>query len=141
MKYSCPPLASLALAFVFAFFWIAVGARAAIETPSVQLAEKWIVESANNICGLSDAKMLSRPCKVEYDTLLRATPEMKRIRDEKIEESSSEGIQLRQAAVDRIRNAAERVRQAQGHCSVWKQIRHTDGRAIPDVTELVKAQL
>lgn len=104
-------------------------------------AVQWIVDRADNICGLDDAKMLSRPAKVDYDALLKATSEMKRIHDEKIDPNSSEGIQLRQAAVDRVRNASERVRQTQGHCSVWKQIRHQDGRAITDITDLVKAQL
>jgi len=101
----------------------------------------WVVDRADNICGLDDAKMLSKPAKVDYDVLLRATPEMKKIKDEKIDPNSPQGIQLRQAAATRVQNAADKVRTAQGHCSVWKQVRHTDGRAITDVTDLVKAQL
>ncbi len=110
----------------------------------VLLAEpgaKWIVDRADSICGLDDAKMLSKPAKVDYDLLLKATSEMKKIRDDKIDPSSPEGIRLRQAAVDRVRGAADKVRVAEGYCSVWKQIRHQDGRAIPDITDLVKAQL
>jgi hypothetical protein len=102
---------------------------------------KWIVDRADSICGLDDAKMLSKPAKVDYDLLLKATSEMKKIRDDKIDPSSPEGIRLRQAAVDRVRGAADKVRVAEGYCSVWKQIRHQDGRAIPDITDLVKAQL
>jgi hypothetical protein len=85
--------------------------------------------------------MLSNPARVDYPAVLDATPEMRQIRDEKIDPSSSRGIQLRQSAVDRVRRAAEKVRSARGHCSVWKQIRHRDGRAIPDVTQLVLADL
>jgi hypothetical protein len=102
---------------------------------------KWVVDRADNICGLDDAKMLSKPAKVDYDALLKVTSEMKKMRDDKIDTSSPEGIRLRQAAVDRVRIAADKVRVAEGYCSVWKQIRHQDGRAIPDVTDLVKAQL
>lgn len=108
---------------------------------AVAEAAQWIVDRADSICGLDDPKMLSKPAKVDYETLLRATPEMKKIRDEKIDAASSEGIQLRQSAVDRVLKACERVRQAQGHCSVWKAIRHQDGRAVADITDLVKAQL
>ena len=101
----------------------------------------WVVHRADNICGLDDARMLSNPARVDYPSLLDATPEMKQIRDEKIDPNSSRGIQLRQAAVDRVRRATEKVRSSRGHCSVWKQIRHRDGRAIPDVTQLVLAEL
>lgn len=106
-----------------------------------ELAVQWIVDRADSICGLDDPKMLSKPAKVDYDAVLRATPEMRKMRDDKIDPASSEGIQLRQSAADRALKACDRVRQAQGHCSVWKAIRHQDGRAIADVTDLVKAQL
>jgi hypothetical protein len=33
------------------------------------------------------------------------------------------------------------VRVANSHCSIWKEIKHKDGRAIPDVTDKVKALL
>lgn len=107
----------------------------------VEVGTGWTVDRADNICGLDDPKTLSKPAKVDYDTLLRSTAEMKKIKDNKIDLNSPEGIQLRQAAVDRVRNAADKVRQAKGYCSVWKQISHTDGRVIPDITDLVKEQL
>jgi hypothetical protein len=106
-----------------------------------EAAATWICDRADNICGLDDARMLSKPAKVDYDALLKATAEMKKMRDDKIDPNSSEGIQLRQRAVDRIRDKADSVRQAQGYCSVWKTISHKDGRTIPDITDLVKAQL
>jgi hypothetical protein len=105
------------------------------------LTSTWICDRSDNICGLDDPRMLSKPCKVDYDALLKATPEMKKIANDKIDPNSSEGINLRQKAVDRIREKAEAVRTANGYCSVWKAIRHQDGRTIPDITDLVKAQL
>jgi hypothetical protein len=101
----------------------------------------WVVDRADNICGLDDPKMLSKPAKLDYDTLLRATPEMKKVKDDKIEPNSPQGIQLRQAAATRVQTAADKVRAADGYCSVWKTIKHTDGRTIPDITEAVKALL
>jgi hypothetical protein len=110
-------------------------------TSGVEATSKWVVDRADNICGLDDAKMLSKPAKVDYDSLLKATSEMKKLRDDKIDANSPEGIRLRQAAVDRVRTACDKVRVADGYCSVWKQIRHQDGRTIPDITDSVKAQL
>ena len=111
------------------------------DAASLEAGTGWIVDRADNICGLSDPKMLSRPAKLDYDALLRATPEMKKIKDDKIDPSSPQGIQLRQAATTRVEAAAEKVRAADGYCSVWKQIRHQDGRAISDITDKVKALL
>jgi len=116
---------------------------AAPVTPTVsgELTQTWICDRSDNICGLDDPRMLSKPCKVDYDALLKATPEMKKIANDKIDPNSSEGINLRQKAVDRIRDKAEAIRSANGYCSVWKAISHKDGRSIPDITDLVKAQL
>jgi hypothetical protein len=104
-------------------------------------AKGWQVDKADNICGLDDGKMLSKPAKVDYDALLKATPQWKKIRDEKIDPNSPEGIQLRQEAVNKVRDACEKIRLQEGHCSVWKTISHSDGRAVSDITDLVKAQL
>lgn len=106
-----------------------------------EVQQTWICDRSDNICGLDDPRMLSKPAKVDYDALLKATAEMKKIVNDKIDPNSSEGINLRQRAVDRVRDKAEAVRTAQGYCSVWKTIRHQDGRTIPDITDLVKAQL
>jgi len=118
----------------------AVG-TSAVDSGRSELQQTWICDRSDNICGLDDPRMLSKPAKVDYDALLKATPEMKKIHDDKIDPNSSEGIQLRQRAVDRIREKADAVRQAQGYCSVWKAIRHQDARTISDITDLVKAQL
>lgn len=101
----------------------------------------WQVDKSDNICGLDDARQLSSPAVVNYDRLLAATPEMKRLKDEKIDANSSEGIQLRQKAVDRIREKCDALRVQKGYCSVWKAARHSDGRAVADVTDSVIALL
>ena len=107
--------------------------------PSVMAG--WVCDRADSICGLDDPKMLSKPAKVDYDALYKATSEYKKIRDDKIDPNSSEGIQLRQRAVDRIREKTESIRSQNGYCSVWKTVRHSDGRAVPDITDQVKALL
>ena len=135
--------ACVAIAALPAFAWSRIDGA---ETPRVptgtgEAGSAWIVDRADNICGLDDPRTLSKPARVDYDAVLRSTPEMKKIRDDKIDPNSPQGIQLRQAAATRVQKAAEKVRAANGYCSVWKAIRHQDGRAVPDATEAVKAEL
>lgn len=101
----------------------------------------WIVAPSDNICGLRDARTLSNPSRIDFDAVLAATPEMERMRKESIDPSTPEGVRLRQNANDRVFRAADSIRASNGYCSVWKSIRHRDGRAVPDVTEAVKAKL
>jgi hypothetical protein len=119
----------------------AAGRVVASATDAPANATGWICDRADSICGLDDPKMLSSPAKIDYDALYKATPEYKKIRDDKIDPNSSEGIQLRQRAVDRIREKTESIRSQKGYCSVWKTIRHQDGRSVPDITDQVKALL
>lgn len=124
---------------------LAVGAHATVSAtvpaavPRLAANSGWQVDKSDNICGLDDARQLSNPVVVNYDRLLAATPEMKRMKDEKIDANSSEGIQLRQKAVDRIREKCEALRVQKGYCSVWKAARHSDGRVVADVTDSVIA--
>lgn len=114
---------------------------ATVPVPAVPLFAGWVVDRADNICGLEDAKTLSKPAKVDYDALLKATPQYKKIKDNKIDPNSPEGIQLRQEAANKVRDACDKIRQQDSYCSVWKTIKHTDGRAVPDITDQVKALL
>ena len=114
---------------------------AAAPVPQAPLLAGWVVDRADNICGLEDAKTLSKPAKVDYDALLKATPQYKKIKDNKIDPNSPEGIQLRQEAANKVRDACDKIRQQNGYCSVWKTIKHSDGRAVADITDLVKALL
>ena len=106
-----------------------------------ELDTGWIVDPADNVCGLSDPRMLSRPARLDHPAVLAATPEMKRIVEEGIDPNSPIGVMLRQRGVDRVLRVANRVREQESYCSVWKRIRHRDGRAIPDVTDLVRQGL
>ena len=99
----------------------------------------WILKTSDNICGLREPNQLTHAALIDYETCLQATPEMRRVKDQGIDPKSAEGIQLRSAAINRLTDACERVRVAQGHCSVWKEIRHKDGRAIADLSSQVVA--
>ncbi|MEZ5978221.1 MAG: hypothetical protein R3F34_08390 [Planctomycetota bacterium] len=101
----------------------------------------WQVRAEDNIVGLSDAKTLSNPAVVDYDKLMAATPEMQKLKKDRIDPNSPEGIQLTTAAQQRVQRACQAIMTQEGHCSVWKAISHTDGRQVPDITALVKKQL
>lgn len=107
----------------------------------VQALAGWVAKSQDNICGLSDARMISSPAKVQFDSLMKKTPEMKRLESQGIDPNSAEGIQLRQAARLKVTRACEQVRVQEGHCSVWRAIRHTGGKQATDITAKVRALL
>jgi hypothetical protein len=111
-----------------------------VEAAAVPLGRDWIVRASDNVCGLRDANQLTRPARIDFDACLAATPEMKKMESQGIDPKSAEGIQLRSAAVTRLTQAAESTRSARGYCSVWKEIRHKDGRAVDDLTSQVIAQ-
>ena len=54
-----------------------------------ELQQTWICDRSDNICGLDDPKMLSKPAKFDYDAVLKATPEMKKIVADRIDPNSS----------------------------------------------------
>ena len=120
-KLSLLVLASMALASTAAHASQVAAARAPealVESraPSGQpevssalgLARDWVLKTSDNICGLRDANQLTHPAQVNYETCLQATPEMKRLRDQKIDPKSAEGIQLRSAGISRVTSACER---------------------------------
>ena len=115
------------------------GQASSAVTDSMPSGRDWILKSADNICGLRDPNQLTYPAVIDFDTCLDATPEMRRMRDQGIDPQSAEGIQLRSKAVTRLTNACESVRGTNGHCSVWKAIRHKDGRSIADISSQVIA--
>ena len=84
---------------------------------------------------------VSNPALVDFKACMDATPEMKKAKDDKIDLDTPEGIKLTTEAVNRVTAACETTRIANSYCSVWKAIRHKDGHAVADITELVKAQL
>ena len=120
---------------------VATTAPSAISAQEQALSGRdWIVKGADNICGLREPSQLSSPAVIDWDACLDAPPEMKQMRDQGIQAGSPEGIKLRTAAANRVTQACESVRVSNGHCSVWKEIKHKDGRSITDISSLVKAQ-
>lgn len=101
----------------------------------------YIVSKTANICGLDEPRQLTSPAVVDYDALLKATDEYKKILKDKIDPKSSEGITLLTKARARVLKACESVRASQGHCSVWKRIARRDKKAVSDITAAVKRQL
>lgn len=97
----------------------------------------WIAREADNICGISSLKRVTNPARVSYEVLLDATPQVREMKRKGVDPDSAEGQALRKDARTLITKASELVRKANGYCSVWKAIHHTDGRAIPDITALV----
>jgi hypothetical protein len=118
-------------------------AQPAVDQPAVDAvvaSKDWIAKTTDNICGLRDVNQISNPAIVDFKACLDATPEMKKAREDKVDLTTPEGIKLSNAAVNRVTTACETVRVANGYCSVWKTIRHKDGRTVTDISELVKAQ-
>ena len=106
-----------------------------------ELLSGWIVDEADNVCGVRSARQITSPARVRYDELLETTPELKRMKREGIDRDSAKGQVLYAAGVDRVRKAASRVMGNKSHCSVWKTITHRDGRTVPDITDDVMAEL
>ncbi|MGD2016658.1 MAG: hypothetical protein PVJ89_00965 [Planctomycetota bacterium] len=101
----------------------------------------YVVNKVDNICGLDEPRQLTNPALVDYSALMAETPELKKIKKDKIDPTSSEGITLTAKARSRVLSACESVRQSGGYCSVWKTIRRRDKKAVTDVTDAVKRLL
>lgn len=116
-------------------------AATATAVSNALIATDWIVASGDNVCGVSDARQISNPAQVSYDSLLGDTPELKEMKKKGIDKDSPEGQILHNKGVDRVRKAAKTVMTDKSHCSVWKQIKSRKGLAVPDITESVRAKL
>jgi hypothetical protein len=144
----------LALALVPSILQVAEAPRASSRrlpaAPAVELVQvgvsstpvsrDWIAKSGDSICGLKEASQVSNPVIIDWQACLDATPEMKKAKSEKIDLSTPEGIKLVNEATNRVTTACETLRSANGYCSVWRAIKHKDGRAVTDISELVKTQ-
>lgn len=118
---------------------------AATTTPDVRsefvslLPAGWQASDGTNICGISDLRKVSNPAVVDYPTLLDTTPQAKRMKKEKIDPDSRLGRLLRREASSLILKKCQVVRKQHGHCGIWKEISHSDGRTVPDVTSDVSS--
>ncbi len=95
------------------------------------------LDKADNLCGVSEARQLTVPAKVDYSTLLKATSEYKELVRKKLDPKSAKGIALMTRAKTRVVDACELVRSGGSFCSVWKKISRRDGGSIPDLTQQV----
>ena len=101
----------------------------------------FVVDKSDSICGIDEPRAITKPAKVDYDSLLASTPEVRRMKKRKINRESAEGIRLLSAARRKVLSACEEVRSSEGYDSVWKQIKRRDQRAIADITKKVKAEI
>ncbi len=95
----------------------------------------------DNLCGLKEARQLSSPAQVNYDSLLESTPEVRKMRARRIAPSSAQGTRLLAAARSRILKACKRELSDKGHCSIWKKISRRDGASINDVTSSIRKRI
>jgi len=108
---------------------------------AVRGEDKWVADEDDNICGIKDLKKISNPAKVDYDALWEATPQIKKMKEKKIDPESTEGKALRSEAKTLVTKTCELVRSSGGYCGVWKTIKNEDGRTVPDITDDVKAKI
>jgi len=101
----------------------------------------FVVQKADNICGLDEPRQITTPAKVDYDALLEETTEVRELKRNGIDPTSSKGITLMTKARSRVLKACEAVRTELGYDSIWKSITRRDSRAIPDATDAAKAKL
>jgi len=112
-----------------------------LTTDRATTGSDWVVKSADSICGVSTARRITNPAKVDYDKLLGATSEMKEIKRDGIDPKSAHGQALVTKARNKVREAAKSAMSEKGHCSVWKKISHKEGKAVVDLTSTVEAKL
>jgi len=129
------------LALLLALAIAGIGLMTAGCGQPVEAAARYEADAANAICGLTDLAQLSNPMRVRHEDVLAATPERKRMAKEKIDPASPLGEILESAAHRRVSAASRLVMQRDGHCSAWKRIKRKDGRAVPDLTADVIAEL
>ena len=110
-------------------------------TPDDGRGTPFVVDKSDSICGIDEPRAITKPAKVDYDTLLASTSEVRLMKKRKIDRDSAEGIRLLSAARRKVLSACEEVRSSEGYDSVWKDIKRRDKRAVADITRKVKAEI
>jgi hypothetical protein len=90
----------------------------------VDPAIEWVAEAQDNICGLSDLRMIRQPGVVDWIALMDSTSEMKKIKREGIRKDSPEGILLITKAEGKCRTACVKQMRKTKVDSMWKRITH-----------------
>jgi hypothetical protein len=137
---SMPRSLRLAVALLLTGCLCLAAAEAAPALPASG-APAWQVDATHNLCGLTQARQLSSPAQVDLEALLEATPEVRRLRAERISDKSAAWAHLMEGARKRVLRACERERAASGWCSVWSRIRHRRGGQAPDITSGVAERM
>tara|TARA_R100000458_G_C8261391_1_gene236872 strand:+ start:1370 stop:1801 length:432 start_codon:yes stop_codon:yes gene_type:complete len=90
----------------------------------VDSAIEWVADAEDNICGLSDLRMIRQPGVVDWVALMEETSEMKKIKREGIKKDSPEGILLITKAEGKCRTACVKQMRKTKVDSMWKRITH-----------------
>ena len=90
----------------------------------VDSAIEWVADPEDNICGLSDLRMIRQPGVVDWVALMEETSEMKKIKREGIKKDSPEGILLITKAEGKCRTACVKQMRKTKVDSMWKRITH-----------------
>tara|TARA_A100001515_G_scaffold107087_1_gene87852 strand:+ start:704 stop:1135 length:432 start_codon:yes stop_codon:yes gene_type:complete len=90
----------------------------------VEPAVEWVANPEDNICGLSDLRMIRQPGVVDWTALMEATSEMKKIKKEGIKKDSPEGVLLITRAESKCRIACVKQMRKTKVDSMWKNITH-----------------
>ena len=103
----------------------------------------YIFNRRDNICGkgVKNPASITKPATVDYEALLAATDEVRKIKKDRIDSQSAEGLKLMSEARRKVLKACEEVRRANTHCGIWKKITRRDGREVADITAKVKAEM
>ena len=116
-------------------------ARALSSALRSPLGTDYLVKSEDNVCGLRSAKQLSNPARIDYEEVMKATPQMRELGVQGIDVASARGLQMRTAASELVRIACQKVMRSGSHCSIWKAITRKDDKPVTDVTGDVKRQI
>jgi hypothetical protein len=111
--------------------------------PDDGVGTPYVFNRRDNICGkgVKNPASITKPARVDYDVLLEATDEVRKINKDRIDPQSAEGLKLMTGAKRKVLKACEAVRRADNHCGVWKKITRRDGRGVADITAKVKAEM
>ncbi|HIF39587.1 MAG TPA: hypothetical protein EYQ74_00640 [Planctomycetes bacterium] len=111
--------------------------------PDDGVGTPYIFSRRDSICGKGgqNPASITKPATVDYEALLAATDEARKIKRDRIDPQSAEGLKLMTGAKLKVLKACEEVRAIHNHCGVWKKITRRDGRAVADITAKVKAEM
>jgi hypothetical protein len=108
---------------------------------SIAVTVDWVVEAGDSVCGVREARQIKKPSVFDFDYLVGVTAEAKKIKRDKIDPNSAEGIRLMNLAKSRVRDACSAIMKRQGYDSVWKKISSRKGTHIEDVTAYVEIEI